>query len=113
MLQRAKQLGCQLRPHMKTHKTIQGGLTKPEDHTWMTEYDMPYQTKTQQADIDADVRSSFGSWWGLYWIVDADDASCWSGPRWTATPVALRQKVATARGRGVSFLQRGWMTVWS
>ncbi|CAK9086546.1 unnamed protein product [Durusdinium trenchii] len=26
MLQRAKQLGCQLRPHMKTHKTIQGGV---------------------------------------------------------------------------------------
>eukprot|EP00434_Breviolum_minutum_P016251 symbB.v1.2.014321.t1/scaffold1020.1/size145545/9 len=26
MLQRAHSLGCQLRPHMKTHKTIQGGI---------------------------------------------------------------------------------------
>lgn len=26
MLRRAQQLGCQLRPHMKTHKTIQGGI---------------------------------------------------------------------------------------
>ena len=26
MLQRAKHLGCQLRPHMKTHKTIEGAF---------------------------------------------------------------------------------------
>eukprot|EP00438_Fugacium_kawagutii_P013045 Skav208338 [mRNA] locus=scaffold1961:411692:420858:+ [translate_table: standard] len=26
MLRRAQDLGCQLRPHMKTHKTLQGGV---------------------------------------------------------------------------------------
>lgn len=33
MLQRAHSLGCQLRPHMKTHKTIQG-TWDPEGGNW-------------------------------------------------------------------------------
>ena len=34
MLQRAHSLGCQLRPHMKTHKTIQGTWDKEGGNWW-------------------------------------------------------------------------------
>lgn len=34
MLQRAHSLGCQLRPHMKTHKTIQGPWDKEGGNWW-------------------------------------------------------------------------------
>ena len=32
MLERAARMGCALRPHMKTHKTVEGALLQVRDH---------------------------------------------------------------------------------